>query len=286
MLIQMLVHQPQMLGPVLKSTPLWVWGLLAALTALGLSQARTRSASLARIALTPVAMIALSLWGSVSAFGSSPLLGSVALALAWLTAAAAALVAVAPFAALAGTRYDPATRSFTLPGSWIPMLLILGVFLTKYVVGVELAMQPGLAHDGSYALAVSTIYGAFSGLFAGPHLERQRLNHKEPIMGTTNPQDPLERIAHRRAGAKLGWYIHATVYVIVNSALALMSALSGHYWAVFSALGWSLALAIHGAFVFLVTGGGGLYQRLLRNERGRPEKLPVSRLYAHLFKAL
>ena len=39
MLIQMLVHQPQMLGPVLMHTPTWVWGLLATLTALGLSQA-------------------------------------------------------------------------------------------------------------------------------------------------------------------------------------------------------------------------------------------------------
>jgi hypothetical protein len=32
MLIQMLIHEPQMLGTVLKSTPVWVWGLLAGLT--------------------------------------------------------------------------------------------------------------------------------------------------------------------------------------------------------------------------------------------------------------
>ena len=47
------------------------------------------------------------------------------------------------------------------------MLLILGVFLTKYVVGVELAMQPALARDGPYTLAVGTLYGVFSGLFVG-----------------------------------------------------------------------------------------------------------------------
>ena len=165
MLIQMLVHQPQMLGPVLQSTPPWVWGLLAALTALGLSQARTRSASLARITFMPVAMIALSLWGTASAFGGSPQFGSVVLA--WLAAAAAALAIVAPLAPPSGARYHVATRTFTLPGSWIPMLLILGIFLTKYIVGVELAMQPALAHDASYTLAVGTVYGVFSGLFAG-----------------------------------------------------------------------------------------------------------------------
>ena len=143
MLIQLLVHQPQMLGPILQHTPNWVWGLLATLIALGLSQVRTRSVSLARVALLPMAMTALALWGTVSAFGGSTQFGPVLLA--WLVAAAAALAAVAPFAPPAGTRYDPATRRFHLPGSWVPMLLILGVFLTKNVVGVELAIAPCLA---------------------------------------------------------------------------------------------------------------------------------------------
>ena len=82
-------------------------------------------------------------------------------------------------------------------------------------------------------------------------------------------QDPVERMARRRAGAKMGWYIHATVYVAVNAMLAVVSSLGGHTWAVFPALGWGLGLAIHGAVVFLATGGGGLYQRLLQRERER-----------------
>jgi hypothetical protein len=165
MLLQLVMHQPQAIASIARNTPVWVWGLLAALVALGLTQARDRSASLARIALTPIAMTALSLWGTVSAFGASPQFGPVLLA--WSASAAASLAAVAPFAPPAGTRYDPASRIFQLPGSWIPLLLILGVFLTKYVVGVELAMQPALARDGAYTLAVATIYGFFSGLFVG-----------------------------------------------------------------------------------------------------------------------
>jgi len=165
MLLQLIVHQPQAIASILRHTPVWVWGLLAALIALGLSQARHRSTSLARIAITPVAMTVLSLWGAVSSFGASPQFGPVLLA--WSATAAASLAAVAPSAAPAGTRYDPASRVFQLPGSWIPLLLILGVFLTKYVVGVELAMQPALARDGAYALAVATLYGVFSGLFVG-----------------------------------------------------------------------------------------------------------------------
>lgn len=173
MLIQMLFQQPQMLMPILRNTPTWVWALLAALIALGLSQVRDRNASLARIAITPVVMTGLSIYGTVSAFGGSPQFGSVMLA--WSAMAAASLAAVAPFAPPSGTRYDPAARSFTLPGSWIPMLLILGVFLTKYVVGVELAMQPALAHNGPYTLGIGMSYGIFSGLFIGRTMRLWRL---------------------------------------------------------------------------------------------------------------
>jgi hypothetical protein len=79
--------------------------------------------------------------------------------------------------------------------------------------------------------------------------------------------DSIERQARRRAGAKMGWYIHAFAYLAVNLLLAVLSAASGRHWAVYPALGWGLGLAIHGIVVFLVTGGGGLYERLVAQER-------------------
>lgn len=79
----------------------------------------------------------------------------------------------------------------------------------------------------------------------------------------------IERIARRRAGARMGFYIHATVYILVNLMLASLAALSDRHWAVFPAFGWGLGLAIHGAVVFLVTGGGGLHDRMVQEERKR-----------------
>lgn len=165
MLIQLLVNQPQMLGPVVRNTPPWVWGLLATLLALGLSQLRSRSVSRTRMALMPVAMTGFSLWGTVSAFGSSPLIAYVLLA--WAAGAVLMLGLIAPQAPLAGTHYDAAARSFRVPGSWVPLALILGIFLTKYIVGVDLVMQPALARDGQYTLVIGGLYGLFSGAFAG-----------------------------------------------------------------------------------------------------------------------
>lgn len=81
--------------------------------------------------------------------------------------------------------------------------------------------------------------------------------------------DPIERLARKRAGAKLGWYLHANVYVLVNLLLITLSAASGRHWAVFPAVGWGIGLAVHGVVVFLVTGGSGLYERLVQAERSR-----------------
>ena len=81
--------------------------------------------------------------------------------------------------------------------------------------------------------------------------------------------DQLEREARRRAGARMGWLIHAVVYIAVNLLLASLSAMSGRGWAIYPALGWGLGLAIHGAVVYLATSGGALAQRLVEQERRR-----------------
>jgi len=172
MLIQLIAHHPEAIGQILRSTPTWVWGLLAALLALGASQLRDRTASLARMSLMPVAMASFSAWGTLSALGSSPLLAQAAGL--WL-AAALALGGAVVLMGRPTASYDPATRSFRLPGSVVPLLLVVGIFLVKYVVGVELAMAPRLIQDPQYALTVAGLYGAFSGIFVGRAIRLWRL---------------------------------------------------------------------------------------------------------------
>ena len=163
MLLQLVAAHPEAIGPILRNTPTWVWGLFAGLLALGASQLRDRRASLARVSLLPVTMTLFSVSGTSSALGGSPhLVGAIA---AWLIAAAIAFALLAPGRAAA--RFDPVQRSYRLPGSVVPLLLIVGIFLVKYVVGVELAMAPRLIQDAEYALVVAALYGAFTGVFLG-----------------------------------------------------------------------------------------------------------------------
>jgi hypothetical protein len=81
----------------------------------------------------------------------------------------------------------------------------------------------------------------------------------------------VERIAHKRAGAKLGWYIHAIVYVLFNLFIFAISRYGfGHRpWSVFPLLGWGIGLALHGVAVFVLGAGGGLRERLVQQERER-----------------
>jgi len=90
-------------------------------------------------------------------------------------------------------------------------------------------------------------------------------------MRTLNPED-LERLAHKRAGAKLGWYVHAAVYLVVNLFLTALSFFFGFTWTVYTVLGWGLGLALHGIGVFFLGAGSGLRDRLLRRERERLQR--------------
>mgnify|MGYP003603793073 CR=1 FL=1 len=142
MLLQILVHQPQMLVPIVQQTPPWVWGLLAALLWLGASQLFDRTAGLRRVLLMPVAMTGLSVYGLASAFTGSAPAGTAAGA--WLATALATTALALWFqpTAPAGTVYTGASRSFHLPGSAMPLALIVGIFLTKYGVGISWPCSP------------------------------------------------------------------------------------------------------------------------------------------------
>ena len=83
--------------------------------------------------------------------------------------------------------------------------------------------------------------------------------------------EELERLAHKRAGAKLGWYVHLTIYVLVNLSIfaAAYFGFRSRPWNPFATIGWGLGLALHGLSVFVLGTGSGLRQRMVQRERER-----------------
>jgi hypothetical protein len=164
-----------MLNQIISHTPAWVWGLFALLLWLGIKQALPGSMGLRRVALVPVAMTALSLYGTVSAFGTSP-----QTMLAWLVAACTCATLVLGQPLPPGIRFDAASQRLQMPGSWVPLALMMGIFTTKYFVGASVSMHAAYAGTSGFAIGFATLYGAFSGLFIARAVRLLRLALDEP----------------------------------------------------------------------------------------------------------
>jgi len=159
-----------MLIQILAHTPRWVFVLFAVLVWFGAKQLFAGTVSLAKITVMPVAMTGLAIYGVAGTFGSSPM------ALVGWAAAAAVFIAVLLQRPLpATTRFDAPTRSFHVAGSAVPLALMMGIFFTKYVVGVAIAMHPELRQQSLFAVGVPVLYGAFSGIFTGRALRLWKL---------------------------------------------------------------------------------------------------------------
>nr|WP_122155903.1 DUF6622 family protein [Paraburkholderia sp.] len=149
-----------MFTTILQDTPHWVWGVLAALTVMGFKQTLPRRRSLRSATALPLVMVLLSLYGIASAFSSQPLA-----LLAWVTGLAVTLALSQGMRVWSGIRWLDAERSVLMPGSWLPLALLLGLFLFKYSIGFTLATNPALAADAGVAGFAGLVYGAFSGVF-------------------------------------------------------------------------------------------------------------------------
>ena len=89
-------------------------------------------------------------------------------------------------------------------------------------------------------------------------------------MKTERIPDDIERLARKRAGAKIGWFIHLAVYTVVNLGLYILSTEFGlHRWSLIPALGWGLGLILHSISVWVLGSGSGLRERMVQRERER-----------------
>jgi hypothetical protein len=151
-----------MIIEILSHTPRWIFALFFGLIYLGFQQSKARSVTVKRLVILPLAMLGLSFSGVWTTFGAGTL------ALACWTGAIVAGVALAIF--LGGARhvsYSSETHTFKLPGSWLPLFLMMAIFFTKYAVGISLAQNPGLLEIPEFVGVASAIYGFWSGIFFG-----------------------------------------------------------------------------------------------------------------------
>ena len=150
-----------MIAQILIHTPIWVYGLFVVLVAFGLQQTRSRNVKAVLAYLLPLGMIALSLAGIDSSFGIKPVPITM-WALGLLT------VSAIGFKYFRDDRvtFSRSNRSFFIPGSWTPFVVIMAIFFTKYVFAVMNALDPNTATASTFVAMLSLAYGCFSGYFS------------------------------------------------------------------------------------------------------------------------
>ncbi|MBC3873083.1 DUF6622 family protein [Undibacterium flavidum] len=158
---------------IFTHTPVWVWLLLAGLCLLGYSQTKTRQVTLQRVLIMPLVMLLLSLRSMHSGIGADPfILG------AWaITVALSGLLFVRrPLSNQ--HHYDHTTQRFTIAGSWLPMFLILAMFIAQYALNVSLAIRPELAQHAKFTLGFAILFGIFNGAFLARPIKLIRLKNQ------------------------------------------------------------------------------------------------------------
>jgi hypothetical protein len=81
-------------------------------------------------------------------------------------------------------------------------------------------------------------------------------------------QSPAYRDAKRHVERKLGFYIHLTAYLVVNTGFVLFNMLMApaKIWAIWPVLGWGIGLLFHGLAVFLHAPGAAWKERMIEDE--------------------
>ena len=102
-----------MIYQIITHTPVWVWGLLAALLVLGYVQTKPRTISLARSAILPIVMTALSILGTVTTFALQP-----SIAAAWLISAIVGVVLLLKVFSQSADQFDAAHQVFHVRFVW------------------------------------------------------------------------------------------------------------------------------------------------------------------------
>ena len=83
-------------------------------------------------------------------------------------------------------------------------------------------------------------------------------------------QDEFAR-AKRAASAKMAFYVHLAVYLLVNALLVAINLLTsaGHLWFQWPLLGWCIGVFVHAIVTFVLPNGAGMKRRMIEREMRR-----------------
>jgi hypothetical protein len=144
---------------ILQNTPPWVFVLGIVLATFGVQALKPRGIAVARLLIVPLVFMAWGLISLVIRASDTPLL-----AVVWLACGAAGLAIGWCVTTLHGVLIDRAARRVSVPGSAVPLVRNLSIFVVKYALGAAMAMAP--AWHVNIAFCDVGVSGLTTGYFA------------------------------------------------------------------------------------------------------------------------
>lgn len=141
---------------ILQNTPLYVYWMFISLLAVGFLQRKTRILSVKRALGVPILLSFLSILGFYFDFSFS------LLSLTFFLIAFALLFLISlKYQKSSHIQFSKQKQIFTIEGSFIPLLMMMLVFFTKYLVGVLSALESELLSNFYFIASISFAYGLF-----------------------------------------------------------------------------------------------------------------------------
>lgn len=150
------------LASIIHGTPIWVWILLVVLLSRGFKALNSATAPLSKLAVVP---LVFTVWG-IAHLLTDPLAGWSSV-IVWIAGGIVGILAGVFIASRSRFIVDPIANTVMLPGSVVPLLLIVATFATKFWLGFELATVTNLSSLGVFVLIDATVSGLVAGVFGG-----------------------------------------------------------------------------------------------------------------------
>ena len=160
---------------ILQHIPVWVFLILAGLLWLGLSARKDRMIRWRVPIIVPVALTLMAIASLLLQYGATDLLWPALIAWSSVCALVAWLGVNRPLPER--FQYDIESAKFQLPGSYVPLALYMGIFGFKFLVGFMTGMHLPIVNEPLFVLAISGVYGLFSGVFLSNAWRLMRLRH-------------------------------------------------------------------------------------------------------------
>lgn len=146
---------------ILTKTPVFVWPLLAILLWGGLRARKASAVPLAVLLLIPALFFGWSLFSFFGKYATDPLA-----TVLWLLCLGLGFSIGFLHMQKLKLQFDKGKKKVEMPGSWIPLILSLSIFTSKFSIGVMTSLLPHL--QGSILfLGLELFSTGILGIFAG-----------------------------------------------------------------------------------------------------------------------